>query len=285
MPPTRRLGRLTAAAVCLALALAHPAPAAWAAGSTLYLPLVSNGYGSLQPPANKNDILAYVNYYRALAGVPPVTFDGTLNGNCLEHARYMAETGNMSHTQSGSAAGLICAGKGDIWLGWGAGWETYDSIDSWMGSVGHRLWLIYPTTPTFGYGFYADSASGRYGAALDVLSTFNGSTPYASWPVRYPAAGQTHVQRGVYDYNLQKYHGYPVTLLWANNSSSLIIGATSLSAGAISLSHTVGIPQYHKAIQLIADDSLPAQTLINVGISGTYNSAPFSYTWSFTTGP
>lgn len=249
------------------------------AGDTVYLPLVSNGFAAApQPPADKNDTLAYVNYYRALAGVPAVTFDATLNSNCLEGARYIAQTGIMRHDQSGSPAGLACVSQGNIWMGFGSGWEPADTVDSWMGSVGHRLWLIYPTTPTFGYGFYTEASVPRSGAALDVLSTFaNDGASYPGWPIRYPAAGQSGVPATA----------YPVTLSWRYFGSAPALGAASLTTSGgtpLALTSSTNLSANHKGVQLTPTSALPANTQINVSISGTYDGAPFSYSWSFTTG-
>ena len=44
--------------------------------------------------------LAQVNAYRALAGVPPVSEDTTLDAQCFEHARYMAENNDLTHEQN-----------------------------------------------------------------------------------------------------------------------------------------------------------------------------------------
>jgi uncharacterized protein YkwD len=152
--------RLLGLIVSLALSIGIAAPTR-ANGVTVYLPIVLKDAVSPTPPADKNDIPAYVNYYRALAGVPAVTFDPALNDNCFQHARYMAVNNHLTHNQNpglpfASPAGQVCAGNGNAWLGGGAGfpfWEPHHSVDGWMESVGHRLWLLYPTTPTFGFGF------------------------------------------------------------------------------------------------------------------------------------
>jgi uncharacterized protein YkwD len=257
--------------------------------SVLYLPFVAKNYSSQPlPPADKNDTLAYVNYYRALAGVPPVTFNATLNDNCFQHARYMAENNHLTHDQNpnlpfASPAGQICAQNGNAWLG-GAFfqpyWQPYHSIDSWMGSVGHRLWLIYPTTPVFGYGFYT-AANNRAGAALDVLSNanFNADLTYSGWPIRYPAPGQTGVPATA----------YPITINWRYFGPTPSVSSTSLTtANGTPIAHTVSTDPNsiagHEAVRILPNSALPANTTINVAVSGTYNGTPFTYAWSFTTG-
>lgn len=251
----------------------------------VFLPVVQRpATAPISSPGDKNDIPAYVNYFRAVADSPAVTFDAVLNNNCYQHARYMAEENHLTHNQRTdspwhTAAGQICAQRGNAWLG-GAFympyWEPYHSIDSWMSSVGHRLWLLYPTTPTFGYGFYTAS-NNRAGAALDVLSTFNSGADltYAHWPVRYPAPGQTGVPATA----------YPITLNWRYFGSTPTVSAVKLSVlGGDAIMHTVTttLPVNHKGIH-IAPETLPAQSTIEVVVSGSYDGTPFTYSWTFTT--
>ena len=64
----------------------------------VFLPLIARPHQVFLPliarppiPPLPDDWLGRVNGYRLRAGVPPVTEDATLNDNCWEHARYMAE--------------------------------------------------------------------------------------------------------------------------------------------------------------------------------------------------
>lgn len=234
------------------------------------------------PP--KQNWLTYVNWFRGLAGVPAVNDDAILNNNCWEHARYMGENLHLTHNQDptkpyASAAGQICAGNGNAWLGWGTGWQSYQPIDGWMGSTGHRLWLLYPTTPTFGFGFYqsANTSKGA-GGALDVLSraNFSADEAYAGWPIRYPASNQINVPPS----------RYPITLFWRYFGPAPTVTSTNLvTSGGSSLSHSVStsLAAAHKGVEIVPTSNLPAGTRITVTINGTYNGAPFSVTWSFTT--
>jgi hypothetical protein len=228
-----------------------------------------------------------VNSYRSLAGVPPVGEDSTLNDNCWQHARYMAENNHLTHNQDSakpyaSPAGQECAGNGNAWLGSTFSspvWEPADSIDSWMGSIGHRLWLIYPTTSTFGYGFYT-AANNRAGAALDVLSeaNFSGDPSYAGWPVKYPAPNQVNVPST----------RYPITVYWRYFGSQPVLNSTGLSVdGGDPVAHTAGTTSAyanHKGIHLTPTAALPDNTVFVVTVAGAYNGIPFSYTWKFSTG-
>ncbi|MCS7287738.1 MAG: CAP domain-containing protein [Roseiflexus sp.] len=244
---------------------------------TVFLPLIARPL-----PLLPDDWLGRVNGYRARAGVPPVTADATLNDNCFQHARYMAENNDLTHNQNpslpyASPAGQICAQKGNVWMGWGSAWQPRDAIDGWMGSVGHRLWLLYPTTPTFGFGFYRQSQ--RSAAALDVLSRarFGDDARYPGWPVRYPAPDQQDVPAT----------RYPITLQWPYFDQKPVVTGTSLRAlPGTDLEHTAttDLPVNHKGIVITPNQAFPPNATIEVTVTGSYKGQAFSFTWQFRTG-
>ena len=242
----------------------------------VFLPLI------VRPiPPLPDDWLGRVNGYRERAGVPLVNEDTELNENCQQHARYMAENDHITNNQNpslpyASPEGQICAQKGNAWLGWGTAWQPRDAIDGWMGSVEHRLWLLYPTTPTFGFGFYQNSQ--RSAAGLDVLSRahFN-DTEYSGWPVRYPAPGQTDIPAT----------RYPITLLWPYFDQKPSLTDTALRVlpeTTLERTATTELPVGHKGIAIIPNQNLPANATIEVKVTGTYKGQPFSFTWQFRTG-
>ncbi|MBO9338551.1 MAG: CAP domain-containing protein [Chloroflexus sp.] len=245
--------------------------------STVFIPLVTKS-----PPPLSTNWLERVNGYRLRAGVPPVSEQAIMNSNCFEHARYMAENNYLTHNQNSSLpyaspAGQICAQKGNAWLGWGNGWTPADAIDSWMRSVGHRLWLLYPTTPTFGFGFYTTANGARSAAALDVLSYFNDGASYPNWPVRYPGINQTDVPPTQ----------YPITLQWRYFGDTPVVNSTALQVvGGNSIAHifSTALPVGHKGIVITPTVNLPPNSLIQVMVDGSYAGQPFSYTWQFQTG-
>ena len=246
-----------------------------------------SGVGIVEVIAVDDDFLPFDVYrYRMAAGVPVAAFDTTLNGNCWQHARYMAENNHLTHTQNGalpfsSPAGQTCAENGNVWLGSTFPvpyWTVADSIAGWMGSVGHRLWLLYPTTQTFGYGFYT-AANNRAGAALDVLSMadFSADTGYVGWPVRYPAPGQTGVPAAA----------YPITVNWRYFGVTPVVSGTALTtAGGVPIAHSVStsLPAGHKGLQIVPGAALPDNTVFNVSVQGTYGGAAFLHAWQFATG-
>jgi hypothetical protein len=148
-----------------------------------------------------------------------------------------------------------------------------------MSSEGHRLWLLYPTTPTFGYGFYRMANGARSAAAMDVISTFNSSrdAAYTGWPIRYPANKQTGAPANT----------EPITLMWRYFGPSPEGVSTSLRIkNGAPLAHTfiTNLPAGHKGVSIKPTQALPNNTVIVVTITGTYNNAAFSYTWEFGTG-
>ena len=236
--------------------------------------------------APTNDPRAYINQYRTIAGVPAVNFGATLDDNCWQHARYMAENNDLTHDQDSnlpyaSDAGQICAVNGNVWLGGAFStpyWQPTDSINGWLSSVGHRLWLLYPTTPTFGYGFYT-AETNRVGGALDVLSTFNSSADagYDGWPVRYPAAQQSGIPATDYAITLQWPYFGPIPII---DSTSL----TTLGGDPVAHTATTELPVGHKGIVVRSGAALPNDTVFEVTMTGTYNGEPFSHSWQFGTG-
>jgi hypothetical protein len=261
-------------------------PAKADSSTTVYLPLVLRSARMLpSPPADKNDIQAYVNYFRSLVGSPPIILDSTLNNNCAQHARYVAVNAHLTHFQDpgkpfASSQGQHCARNGNVWMGmaWTPGyWQPGDSVESWMHSVGHRLWLLYPTTTTFGYGFYTGAdASHRAGAALDVQTDYDYRREFDGWPIRYPTDGQ----RGIIPSQ------YPISLSWEQGGPTPTIHATSLtSAAGVAIPHTytTSLPSGHQGVVITPSQLLFYDTDFTVSVQGEYKGSPFTQIWTFST--
>jgi uncharacterized protein YkwD len=248
-----------------------------------FLPVVT------QPkrPASKVKSAVYlVNEKRAEAGVPPVQNQSELDTNCFEHARYMAANNVLTHEQDpdlpfASPGGEECAEHANAWLGSNredAGWTPDHSIEGWMQSVAHRLWLLYPTTNLVGYGFFSTEADNRAAAALDVLSSanFTADEAYTGWPVKFPT-----------DASAVPPTRYPITLQWRYFGSKPILSETRLAtSGGQVIAHkaNTNLPAGHKGIQIIPNEPLPANSQFTVSVSGSYEGQPFDYTWTFYSG-
>jgi hypothetical protein len=214
--------------------------------------------------------------------VPPAEAEAALSANCEQHARYMVQNNSLTHTQDpdlpgASPEGASCAQQGNVWLGSGRDWQTTDPIEAWLASVGHRMWLLYPTAQSFGYGFYRSGTQAA--AALDILSgaKLEADPGYGGWPVLYPAPNQTGVPATA----------YPITLTWPYFGPSPVLDSVGLSSEAgLELPATANteLPAGHKGIQILPEVKLTPYTGYTVTVTGSYNNEPFSYTWDFSTG-
>lgn len=250
----------------------------------VFAPIIARAGATSTPQPQSANPLDIINAFRKAAGVPPVTLVDTLNSRCWFHARYMAEENEIAHSERASspwytADGQSCGQNSNVWLGSEFSrpiWQPANAIESWMASVGHRMWLLYPTTPAFGFSFYA-AANNRAGAALDVLSRteVGKDTSYAGWPVRYPAPNQTGIPA----------QAYSITLGWRYFGATPTVSSISLTANGnpIPFTFNTTLPVNHKGIEIKPSQPLPANSTINVSVSGSYDGKPFSYQWSFKT--
>jgi uncharacterized protein YkwD len=248
-----------------------------------YIPIVSQPES---PSAQNENALKLVNQVRAEAGVPPVDENGVLNNNCFEHARYMAENNLIAHEQDpnlpfASSSGQNCAQNGNAWLGSkkaNPGWTPSDSVQGWMDSVGHRLWILYPTTQTVGYGFFSEQEENRAAAAIDILSfaKFDKDADFNGWPVIYPK-GNVIVPATRYSITMNwRYFGTKPQLEQAQLRTE--------SGQVLAHDASTNLPAGHKGIQIIPKQDLPPNSKIIVTVSGTYENQYFSFTWDFRTG-
>lgn len=133
--------------------------------------------------------LSYVNYHRALAGLPPVTENRSYSDGCFKHARYMAKNKIMAHDedpkkpwytpegkQAAQSSNLVIHSANDR-----------GAIDQWMTGPFHALGIIDPRLQQTGYGRYKQGGA----AALDVIRGSTGSVEPSSYPVKWPKDNAT----------------------------------------------------------------------------------------------
>lgn len=281
------LAFLAALTATLSTAIAYQ-PLAETANSErkLFLPMTCGSAApSAAAEAPQYDL---INKFRTYAGVPTVSHSSVLESHCLEHSRYMAENGILSHVQDphlpySSRNGEDCARQANIWLAssiLATPWNPNSAVRDWMASVPHRLWLLYPTSEAFGYAFYATQAGDTAAAAVDILSgaNFGADESYGGWPVRYPGKGERNIPAT----------RYPITLNWRYFGSTPVLSSVRLTKGdgtPIAQQATTQLEAGHKGIQIIPTKALPGQSKIVVTVSGSYDGKPFSYSWHFYTGP
>ena len=147
--------------------------------------------------AFKNGVLARINYFRAVAGVPDgVTLNPSYNSKAQEAALVMSANNNLSHNINAgwtcySAAAAEAASSSNLALG-GYGAEAINLYLADFGAsntaVGHRRWLLYPNTQEMGTG---DVPSTGWFYAANALWVFDDNIwgprpptrdPYVAWP-------------------------------------------------------------------------------------------------------
>lgn len=142
-------------------------------------------------------VLARINFYRRMAGVPSaVTFLDAYNAKAQAAALMMSKNGALNHTPPSSWAcytqlGYNGASSSNLALGaygWGA-------IDLYMkdpgdgnGAAGHRRWILYPQTQNMGSGDIPPQSGYSPANALVVFDThYSDPRPatrqaFTAWP-------------------------------------------------------------------------------------------------------
>ncbi|WGZ93876.1 MAG: CAP domain-containing protein [Candidatus Thiothrix putei] len=211
-PSNRQLARAFYNSVYLA---SNNTPIAWTGNHSTCTPGTTSS-------EFKDAVLARINYFRAMAGVPAsITFNATFNTKAQQAALMMSANNSLSHNPPSSwncytADGATAAGSSNISWGHNA-WNAVDGqiqdngIDNH--AVGHRRWLLHPQTQTMGTGdvpkvgslaaanaiwvFDGNAYSTRPATRDDFIAwPTKGFNPYPVVPVRwsfsYPSANFTN---------------------------------------------------------------------------------------------
>ena len=181
-------------------------------------------------------IAARVNDYRWMAGLPGgITLDSTENAEAQLAALMMAANNQLSHSPPPtwldySAAGADAAGHSDLTLG-ASGTTAIDlyMTDPGAGNtfVGHRRWVLYPSTRTMGVGDIPGQSNALYVVQPELVAA--PSVTAVAWP---PA-------------------GFvPVTLMplrWSLQSD----GSTDFTNATVSVTEN-GVPQ---TVEILSDNA------------------------------
>lgn len=151
--------------------------------------------------AHQQAVLARINYFRALAGLPAATLDAGGAVDLQAAALMMSANAALSHAPPSSwacytAAGAAGAASANLALGlYGvAAIDAYmDDSGSNNAAAGHRRWLLYPPRATFATG---DSPGSDGAPAANALGVFGALTTRPSLPegVAWPPAGYVPYQ-------------------------------------------------------------------------------------------
>jgi hypothetical protein len=245
-----------------------------------------------QPQEQGNNGLWAINIYRTQAGVAPVVGDPILTNQCMLHAAYMAQNQVASLAEDKmlsmySSEGSQCAGNALIYLlpSNPQYFLANRTVDTWMDSPTHRMWLLYPTLAAVGFGYKVNAVGNNWvtSSALDVLSgiDFSSDNMYPNWPARFPSPGQVGVPA----------KKLAVTTWWPYTGPA---PAVNLTTTKLTTSTGVVVPFTinsdpaafggHKHITLIPTNPLAYETIFVVHLEGSYDGKAFVYDWKFSTG-
>src|SRR5262245_31378235 len=155
-----------------------------------------------------------VNYHRAAAGLPSVTWDEYSSDACRAHAKYLVQNRipptsrptlllenpeTMGYSKEGEEAAKTAIIVGDVHRTIGA--EPRNLIDAWAASFYHRIPLLMPSLKRFGYGYFAgpeyrtNPRGDLWYVLVDVQTGIEDDpkSPKRTEPVVYPGPSQHQV--------------------------------------------------------------------------------------------
>jgi len=220
-----------------------------------------------------DDWLQMLNYYRAMAGLPPVWENKGYNKDCKLHAENMVKTGKLEHFNKGNASL--------------SGYSVTDAkfISDWMATVYHGIPLLNPALIQVGFGSY-----NQKGAALNVDDgVISSPMNPVSYPIYFPGDGSYmplwHFGTSKeYPDPLKKCQGYsyaglgpPIFLQTGDGSTKSDVTSTSFLENGVSRPHCV--LDADGAIVILPKNKLNQgyDYKVSITVKGK------KYEWSFTT--
>lgn len=257
------------------------------------------------PPASPcpsgSNWLGRLNYWRATAGLPPLSENTTWSQGDGAHSLYMVKNQQITHYELPSLpyyslAGDTAARDGNIEVSSTTSFTDPQAIDWWMKAPFHAMGMMDPRLTATGFGAYREVRSGwQAGFSLDVLRG-NPFTPgmYSS-PVYWPGNGMTVPLRsytgGEFPDPLQACPGYaaptglPVFVEIGGNIPTAVTAHSFTGNGAPLASCVIDSTNATLASYLtprggvIVIPQAPLTPGVQYSVSLTINGAP--YAWSF----
>lgn len=261
----------------------------------------------------RSAVLDRVNHYRALAGLQAVTIDTRLQAAAQSHARYMAETGELSHTESDRGSRsftgaslkerLRAASAGNAQasevVGMASVTHAHEVVDNLMTAIYHRYVMLSADAEHAGVGVARGRDAGP--DAIYVAVNFSGSPAPQAAPALtvYPAPGQARVQSG-FDPSSEAPNPLPGSDL-AGQPISIQTGAgatlsvtdfrlyaetadgpsSAIQTRRLTQAADLNTPVW--AAALIPVEALAPSTTYRAEFAGAVNGAPVSMSWRFST--
>jgi hypothetical protein len=181
----------TAAALPLRPAAGESSPSGQ---SLLFLPFIGKASLPLYPPGG-DDWFAYLNYYRALASLPPVSENAGWSSGNWQHAQYSVKNNQIQHFENPgnpwyTPEGNQAAQSSNLFASFNTNEDDQSAIGWWVSGPFHAVGLLNPQLLETGYGSYREEDGGlTMAAGLDVIRGVGGVPASVSFPIRWPGNG------------------------------------------------------------------------------------------------
>jgi hypothetical protein len=140
--------------------------------------------------------LGRFNFFRATAGLPPVTENATWGNGDYLHSKWMVKNNLASHDETPgtpfyTTAGDTAGNSGNIAVSSTTSTPDNSAIDWWMAAPFHAMAMMDPRLTTTGFGAYRENRPSGWDAGF-TLDTSRGN-PFSggSYPVMWPGNGKT----------------------------------------------------------------------------------------------
>lgn len=150
-----------------------------------------------EPSVDDDDWLGRVNELRAKANLPAVTENTVWSDGDWKHSRYMVKNDTITHSEDSSnewytEEGAEAATNSNVSIDANINASDVGHIDSWMEGPFHGIAIVDPKLTQMGYGSYReDIGQWKVGATLDVLRGRESVPDSVTFPVMWPADGQS----------------------------------------------------------------------------------------------
>jgi hypothetical protein len=245
-----------------------------------------------------------LNAWRASTGLSNLSENSTWSAGDYNHALYMVQTGQVTHSESATypqytTAGDTAAQNSNIYVSSSTSTTDQQAIDWWMQAPFHAMGMMDPRLTQTGFGSYRSAASSPWqmGAAVDVLrgNSFTGG----QYPVYFPGNGSIEPLRTYGGFEspdpLLACPGYsapsglPIFIQVGGNVATTAGPVHSFTGNGTPLAHCVidsnYAPTHSNLVSrggVIVIPQQPLQTGVTYAVALTVNGV--AYTWSFTVG-
>lgn len=140
--------------------------------------------------------LERVNFYRAMAALPPVVEAPALSATVVQHARYMVAHDVIQHSQNrrrswSSPEGAAAAAVSNLAGSLSPMEPDFWAVDVWMQAPFHAIGILDPALQHVGFGIYRapDGKKIQTAAGLDVIRGRGSRPADVPYPIVWPADG------------------------------------------------------------------------------------------------